>query len=330
MIVSLMDDVGGDGAMWKGRATAMLTGVMRALCWLRDEGALDLTVGAIRDHMNLRKVIDLADEKQYPDLPQHIRHTIKSYLSSLPGFQPEKGYRQASTTLDQHGFLEMQFTKIFGSLADVYGHIFATPFGEVDMRDVVLNRRILVVMLPALEKSSDEVANLGKVVVASLKGMMGFTIGNRLEGSYVDIVRRLGDGAPPMACFFDDVAYYCVDGMDLMAAQASPLGLTMTFGAQDVGEMKRVSGRIADTIIRAAMCVFLGDDGMAGRGHDEDHPDRPISFPMGQWPRPDRIRANHFVKIAPPDRNPQPPANDDRSVPAFAPAPVEFGPASKL
>ena len=40
------------------------------------------------------------------------------------------------------------------------------------MRDVVLNRRILVVSLPALENSSDSLAGLGKIVVASLRGMM--------------------------------------------------------------------------------------------------------------------------------------------------------------
>lgn len=123
MLVSLMDDVGGDGAMWKGRATAMLTGVIRALVWLRDQNVVDLNVGVIRDTLNLRAIIDLGDKNKNPDMPAHIRKSIRSYLTSLPGFQEDKGYKQAQTTLDQHGYLEMQFTKILGSLADVYGHI---------------------------------------------------------------------------------------------------------------------------------------------------------------------------------------------------------------
>ena len=176
----ILDDAGGDGAMWKGRATAMLTGV-RALTWLRDEGMVDLNVGEIREFMGLKRIIDLADTSKYPDLPQPIRKTINSYLTSLPGFQPDKGYKQSQTTLDQHGYLEMQFTKILGSLADVYGHVFLTPYGHVDMHDVVLNRRILIIMLPALEKSGDEIANLGKIVVATLKGMMGATLGSKLR-----------------------------------------------------------------------------------------------------------------------------------------------------
>ena len=50
------------------------------------------------------------------------------------------------------------------------------------MRDVVLNRRILVVNLPALENSDDTLAALGKIVVASLRGMMAQILGARLEG----------------------------------------------------------------------------------------------------------------------------------------------------
>jgi intracellular multiplication protein IcmO len=250
MVVSLMDDVGGDGAMWKGRATAMLTGIMRALCWLRDQGYLELNVGEIRDHMNLKRIIELADENKHPDLPPQIRKSIKSYLSSLPGFQEEKKEKQAQTTLDQHGYLEMQFTKILGSLADVYGHIFATPYGEVDMYDVVLGRRILVIMLPALEKSGDEIANLGKIVVATLKGMMGATLGSRLEGSWEEVVENRPTNSPsPFICILDEVGYYTVEGMALMAAQARSLGFSMVYASQDIGAMKRLNEKEAASIV---------------------------------------------------------------------------------
>ena len=250
MVVSLMDDSGSEGGMWKGRATAMFTGVMRALATLRDKGIIDLNVAEIRDHLNLKKIIDLADAEKYPMIPQSIRKSISSYLTSLPGYVAEKGYKQAQTTLDQHGYLEMQFTKILGSLADVYNHIFATPYGEVDMTDVVLNRRILIVMLPALEKSADEVANLGKIVVASLKRMMGFTLGNKIEGNFEEIVKkRLSNAPSPFVSIMDEVGYYCVDGMDLMAAQARSLGFSMTYAAQDINGMKRLNDKIVGSII---------------------------------------------------------------------------------
>nr|WP_250807966.1 TraM recognition domain-containing protein [Neorhizobium tomejilense] len=249
MVVGLMDDTGGDGAMWKGRATAMFTGVMRALTWMRDHQLIDLNVSEIRDHLQLKRIIDLASDEQYDSMPKPISKSIKSYLTSLPGYKESQGYNQSQTTLDQHGYLEMQFTKILGSLADVYGHIFHTPHAEVDMADVVLNRRILVIMLPALEKSKDEIANLGKIVVATLKGMMGGTLGNKVEGNWGDIVENRPTNSPsPFIVVLDEVGYYMVDGMDLMAAQARSLGFAMVFAGQDINAMKRLNEKVFGSV----------------------------------------------------------------------------------
>jgi intracellular multiplication protein IcmO len=249
MVVGLMDDTGGDGAMWKGRATAMFTGVMRALTWMRDQQLIDLNVSEIRDHLQLKRIIDLAMDEQYDAMPKPISKSIKSYLTSLPGYKESQGYNQSQTTLDQHGYLEMQFTKILGSLADVYGHIFHTPHAEVDMADVVLNRRILVIMLPALEKSKDEIANLGKIVVATLKGMMGGTLGNKVEGNWGDIVENRPTNSPsPFIVVLDEVGYYMVDGMDLMAAQARSLGFSMVFAGQDINAMKRLNEKVFGSV----------------------------------------------------------------------------------
>lgn len=250
MVVSLMDDAGGDGAMWKGRAVALFTGVMRALVWKRDVGLVDLNIGLIRDYLNLNKIIELADREKEPHMPAPIRGSIDAYLASLPGFQKEKGTKQAQTTLDQHGYLQMQFTKILGSLADVYGHIFLTPHGEVDMTDVVLGRRILVVMLPALEKSSDEVANLGKIIVAMLKGMMGSNLGSTIEGSYdKTVLARNYTAKTPFITILDEVGLYTVNGLAVMAAQARSLGFALVFAAQDLPAMLRHDDKEALSMI---------------------------------------------------------------------------------
>jgi len=220
------------------------------MCWLRDQGYLDLNVAEIRDHIDLKRIIELGDENKYPDLPPSIRKSVRSYLTSLPGYQEEKKDKQPQTTLDQHGYLQMQFTKILSSLADVYGHIFSTPYGEVDMYDVVLGRRLLVIMLPALEKSGDEIANLGKIVVATLKGMMGSTLGSKLEGNWKDVVENRPTNSPsPFLCILDEVGYYTVDGMALMAAQARSLGFAMVYASQDLPAMKRTNEKEAAPII---------------------------------------------------------------------------------
>ena len=80
--------------------------------------------------------------------------------------------------LEQHGFITMQLTRIFTSLADTYSHILRTNLAEVDLSDVVLNRRIFVcVLLPVLEKSPDELANLGKNYYCNAKSHDGSRFG---------------------------------------------------------------------------------------------------------------------------------------------------------
>jgi len=119
-----------------------------------------------------------------------ILEPITNYVINLPGYNRERKGKQVSQVLEQHGFITMQLTRVFGSLADTYGHIIRTNLAEVDLKDVVLNRRILVVLLPALEKSPDELSNLGKVIIASLKAMMAAGLGEDVEGRYHDLIQR--------------------------------------------------------------------------------------------------------------------------------------------
>jgi intracellular multiplication protein IcmO len=90
------------------------------------------------------------------------------------------------------------------------------------MRDVVLNRRILVVNLPALESSDERLAALGKIVVASLRGMMAQMLGARLEGdSDVIVANKPGMGVAPFHVVLDEVGYYATSGMDRMLAKGA-------------------------------------------------------------------------------------------------------------
>ena len=197
MLVSLMPESGGDNAMWKERAVSLVGALMPALTWKRDYQEIPLSVRTIRDYLSLNNVIKLSNDEA---VPKDILTGIQSYLDTLPGFiadaydtegkvkppGPDTPQYNTETASQQHGYLAMQFTRSLQSLGDDYGYIFDTQAADVDMVDVVLNRRILVVLVPALEKSGDEVANLGKIVSASIKGMMGSTLGSTVEGSSAD------------------------------------------------------------------------------------------------------------------------------------------------
>lgn len=250
LLVSLMDDAGGDAQMWKGRAVAMFTGVIRVLVWLRDFEGHQMDVGVVRDSISLRQIIDFADPSKYPTLPVEIRKSVRSYLGSLPGFQADKGYKQGQTTLDQHGYLEMQWTKVLGMMADVYGDIFNSANVDIDIRDIIENRRILVVLLPALEKSGDEVASLGKFIVSIVKAMAASSLGSDAARSWEEVLNKRGKRqASPFTCIFDEVSHYMVDGLDLLAAQARSLNFNLVFSTQEIGMMHRRNYNVANNII---------------------------------------------------------------------------------
>ena len=251
MLISLMPEAEGDNAMWKERAVSLLSSLMPALTYKRDHQDFPLSVNSIRNYLNLNYVIQLSRDEA---IPERIREGLKGYLDTLPGYVddafddegkekpmgPDQPMVDTTTVRQQHGYLTMQFTRALQSLGDDYGYIFDTQAADVDMVDVVLNRRILVVLIPALEKSGDETANLGKIIAATIKGMMGSTLGAKLEGESSTVIEnRPTHSSTPFMTIFDEVGYYTAQGMAVMAAQARSLGFCLVFAAQDLQAMEK-------------------------------------------------------------------------------------------
>lgn len=276
LVVSLMDSSSGssDGDMWKGRAIAFVEALMKVLVAMRDAGTILLDANTIRNYFHLPRleamVIDKAfirdgglDPISLEGLPDVILEPITNYLLTLPGYNKEKKGKQVSQVLEQHGFITMQLVRIFSSLADTYGHILRTKLAEVDLKDVVLNRRILLVLLPALEKSPAELSNLGKIIIATLKAMMASGLGEAVEGSYQDIVQRKPTNArTPYLCVLDEYGYYAVEGFAVVPAQARSLGFSVVFAGQDLPAFQKASKEEAASIganTNIKICMKLED-----------------------------------------------------------------------
>lgn len=251
MLVSLMPESEGDNAMWKERAVSLVSAMMPVMTWKRDNQDVPLSVRNIRDNLSLNNVIKLARDEA---VPIELREGMIGYLDTLPGFVheayddngqtkppgPDVPQYDTTTANQQHGYLAMQFTRSLQSLGDDYGYIFDTQAADVEMVDVVLNRRILVVLIPALEKSGDEIANLGKIVASTMKGMMGSTLGSTVEGSSDTVIEnKPTHSSTPFMTVFDEVGYYAAAGMAVMAAQARSLGFCLIFSSQDLPAMKK-------------------------------------------------------------------------------------------
>lgn len=251
MLVSLMPEAEGDNAMWKERAVSLISSLMPVMTWRRDTMDIPMSVGTIRQNLSLGSIIKLSRDEV---IPEHLRTGLRGYLETLPGYaaaafddegrdkpaSPDQPMMDTTTAKTQHGYLSMQFTRSLQSLADDYGYIFDSQAADVDMVDVVLNRRFLIVLIPALEKSGDETANLGKIVAATLKGMMGSTLGATVEGSTSTVIEnKPTNSATPFMTIFDEVGYYTAQGMAVMAAQARSLGFCLVFSAQDLPALEK-------------------------------------------------------------------------------------------
>lgn len=275
LVVSLMDSgsQNSDGDMWKGRAIVFVEALMKVLVYMRDKGKILLDANTIRNYFELNRLEAIAIDKMFPrdnqepvtlsDAPDLILEPIRNYIKNLPGYDPSKKGKQGSQVLEQHGFITMQLTRVFGSLADTYGHIIRTNLAEVDLKDVVLNRRILVVLLPALEKSPDELANLGKVIIASLKAMMAAGLGESVEGTYREVITRKPTNAnTPYMCILDEYGYYAVKGFAVVPAQARSLGFSVIFAGQDLPAFQKASKEEAASIganTNIKICMKLED-----------------------------------------------------------------------
>ncbi len=251
MLVSLMPDAEGDNAMWKERAVSLMSSLMPALTFKRDNQDFPLSINSIRNYLGLNYIIRLSRDET---LSEKIREGLIGYLDTLPGFSndafdddgnekpmgPDQPPIDTTTVRQQHGYLTMQFTRALQSLGDDYGYIFDTQAADIDMVDVVLNRRVMIVLIPALEKSGDETANLGKIIASTIKGMMGSTLGATLEGESSTVIEnKPTHSATPFMTVFDEVGYYTAQGMAVMAAQARSLGFCLIFSAQDLQAMEK-------------------------------------------------------------------------------------------
>ena len=251
MVTGFMPEAGGDNAMWKERAVALMFGLMPALTFKRDHQGMLLDIGVVRDNIELQPIIKLSRD---PTMPERISHGLQGYLRTLPGYvdaafddegnekppQPDQPMYDLQIARQQHGYLSMQFTRSLQMLADEYHYIFKAQLADVEVLDVVINRRILVTLIPALEKSGDEAANLGKIVANTLKGMMGATLGNQVEGAWeVAIGSKQTRSTSSFMTVFDEVGYYTAKGMAVMAAQARSLGFSLVFAAQDIPSMEK-------------------------------------------------------------------------------------------
>lgn len=271
LMASIIPKATGEGQKWQQRALNMIDAVLRTLSYKRAKGEGEISVGVLRHYLALPNLVQLYLDGLEGRIPELAFLPIKAYFETgLPGFNPSQAHDQAlwdPEVHNQHGYLTGEFSRTLSMLMDTYGHIFQDRFPDVDIADVLQNNRILVVMIPSMEKSASEAAALGKLYISALRLSMAKDLGHRLEGTKAEILDTNPTNAPnPTIIINDEVQSYFAEGIATLYAQARELNYMMVASTQDLPGLKRgdagkeAASLIANTKIKWTLALEDPDE----------------------------------------------------------------------
>lgn len=244
LTASIIPKASGESVKWQQKAINMIDALFRALCYKRARGELDISVTTIRHYLALQNLVKLYLEGRDGKLPELAYLPIKAYFETgLPGFRSdlaEQPDKWDSEVFNQHGYMTGEFSRILSLLTDTYGYIFQDKYPDIDIPDILQNNRILVVMIPPMEKSASEAAALGKLYASQVRLSMAQNLGHQLEGTKAQVLDTNPTNSPnPTIIINDELATYFAEGMATMFAQARELNYMMVASVQDLQGMKR-------------------------------------------------------------------------------------------
>ena len=124
-----------------------------------------------------------------------------------------------------------------------------------------MQRRILVVLLPSLEKAPAELASLGKISLSAIRNACAVGLGAQIEGDAADTLEALPTdaiGIGPYLCIVDEYAAIVTPGFEVVLTQGRGLGIAAIVASQDYAgifkaDEKGAQQMVANTSIKAFM-----------------------------------------------------------------------------
>ena len=258
LLVSLMPASDGANSIFADKAQALISGIMYALVDLRDKGEIKLSTSTIRDHLALEACVKLARDER---LGEAARASIRAALNTCGWLAESPDDKQPQSFAEQFGYAQSYFGKPMSSLTDTYSHIYGAEDGEVDFADAIMQRRILVVLLPSLEKSPAELASLGKISLSAIRNACSVGLGANIEGGAADVLESLPTdaiGIGPYLCIVDEYAAIVTPGFEVVLTQGRGLGIAAIVASQDYAgileaDQKGAQQMVANTSIKIFM-----------------------------------------------------------------------------
>ena len=182
---------------------------------------------------------------QDPGISEATRASMQSFLGSV-GWSIHKGTPEDPTSgqprsfAEQYSYARGYFNQSMNSLSDSYGHIYDSQYGEVNMKDVVMSRRICVTLLPSLSKAIQERENLGKISLSAVVTACAVGLGDgKVEGTVEDVVESLPtDCKTIFLVITDEYEAIPTPGFGELLTQGRGLGVANCVATQSIDGMR--------------------------------------------------------------------------------------------
>ena len=258
LLTSLISVSEGSNSIFSDNAQTLISGVMYALVDLRDKGEFTLSPRLIRNYLGLAKCVELA---QHPKLSPDARESVQGALRNFGWVAGKPLEEQPKNFPEQYGYAQAYFGLPLARFTDTYSHIYDVQDGEVDFADAIMQRRILVVLLPSLEKSPAELSGLGKISLSALRNACAVGLGSKIEGDAADVLESLPTeavGIGPYLCIVDEYAAIVTPGFEVVLTQGRGLGIAAIVASQDYAgileaDKKGAQQMVANTSIKVFM-----------------------------------------------------------------------------
>ena len=238
-----------NAGMWEGRAMSGIEGINQAAFYLKDNGFIELDPDVYREWFDLDAFVELAMNENIPPKYRTGLWTILKSINYKAPTPDDPNPKQNPTTEEQFQYITMQYTSTFNMLADSYSHITMSQVPDISITDIVLRRRILLVLLPSLAKSEQSVRNLGRIMIAITRNVSSKAIGAKVEGAIKTTIEgKVTAAINSYGLIFDEFGSYATKGAAMLPAQVRSLNMVCLFAGQDYEAFERGDEQEAATI----------------------------------------------------------------------------------
>ena len=179
--------------------------------------------------------------------------SIENHLSLYSSKAKKVNAGDLQTELQQHAYAQQQWTEIFSTLL-TYSNIFSSLEPEVDIKDILINQKILYVLLPPLKQSDKTTMLLGRLIITAIRKAVSYALGEEVEGLTAReraIYKRKITPVPLGLLVLDEYGAYPVEGIDTILAQVRSINISVILSTQDYTSA-RTQGQGAENAVKRA------------------------------------------------------------------------------